>query len=184
MTDLPEDVVDEAERLTRLTRGAIDDAEADAYRAERADLLAEHGYACRVREDDRGDTLVCYPRDWLDDGEVRVERVDDTDRAVEVALEGPGDPDEWDDVHEHNLAVAAEVRREHGPVHGANADAFADFMSNHYAKRVEAATAAELREFREEYLPRNAWPSDAQRDRVARSLQLVFEAVGAEPPQG
>jgi hypothetical protein len=182
MTELPDDVTAEAERLTRLAREAIDDAEAAAYRDRRADLLAEHGYTCRVREDDDGETLVCYPEEWVEDGVVDVAGIEDTSRAAEMSLSGPGDPDEWDEVNEHNLAVAAEVRREHGPVHGANADAFADFMSNHYAKPMESASAAEVREFLAEYYPRNAWPSDEQRGCVEQSLGYAFEIAGVEPP--
>ena len=70
-------------------------------------------------------------------------------------------------------AVAERV----GAVHAANARAFADFMGNHYARRVETATAAELREFLTEYYPRNAWPSDEQRDAVERSLEHVFSVT-------
>ena len=75
----------------------------------------------------------------------------------------------------HNRAIAERVREEHGDPHGANAHAFADFMGNHYAKRVEAASPAEREEFLEEYFRRNAWPTEAQRDAVQRSLRLVEE---------
>ena len=73
----------------------------------------------------------------------------------------------------------ARVREEHGDPHGANAHAFADFMGNHYAKRVEAATPAEREEFLEEYFRRNAWPTEAQRDAVERSLRLVEEIAAS-----
>ena len=159
-------------------REAVDDNERVAYREERDGLLAEHGYVPRVREDDPGETLVLYPDEWVEEGVVRIDRIEDTGRAVERSLSGVGS-DDWEAVEAHNRAVAEQVRAEHGEVHGANAHAFADFMSNHYAKRVEAATSDEREEFREEYLPRNAWPTGAQREAVERSLRLV-EKVAVE----
>jgi hypothetical protein len=183
MTDLPDDAVAEAERLTRLARRAVDDNERAAYRDRREEILDEHGYVARVREDDPGETLVLYPDDWIDaDGTVRTDRIEELDRAVEVSLSGPGNPDEWDATDAHNRGIAAAVREDHGDVHGNNAQAFADFMSNHYAKPIEAATAGEVEEFLEEYFPRNAWPSDAQRSVVEASLDHVFEKTGAETP--
>ena len=180
MTDEEEldDVAARAQMLTRRMREAVDDEERAAYREERAGLLAEHGYVSRVREDDTGETLVLYPEEWVDDGVVQVDRIEDTDRAVERSLSGVGSAD-WETVEAHNRAVAERVRAEHGEVHGGNAHAFADFMSNHYAKRVETATPEEREEFREEYLPRNAWPTEAQREAVERSLRLV-EKVAVE----
>lgn len=182
MADLPADAVEDAERLTRLAREAIDDAEAAAYRARRDDLLAEHGYACRVREEERGETLVCYPADWLVDGVVDFDRVEDVSDAVEVSLSGPGDAEDWATVEAHNRALVDAVRDAHGDVHGDNAAALADFMGNHYARRIEDATGREVEEFRTEYFPRNAWPTDAQRAALAESIRLVFEAAGEEPP--
>ena len=179
MTDeeeLLDDVTARARTLTRRMREAIDDEERAAYREERAGLLAEHDYVSRVREDDTGETLVLYPEEWVDDGVVRVDRIEDTDRAIERSLSGVGSAD-WETVEAHNRAVAERVRAEHGEVHGGNAHAFADFMSNHYAKRVETATPEEREEFREEYLPRNAWPTEAQREAVERSLRLVEKAA-------
>lgn len=178
MPEPPESVVEEAERLTRLALDASDDGEADAYRERRDGLLAECGYAARERDDGEGEvTLVCYPADWLDEsGTIRVERVDPA-AAVEVSLSGPGDPEEWADVDEHNRAVARRVHAEHGGVHGATATALAAFASDHYAKPVEALTEGELAEFREEYFVRNAWPSDEQRERVAESLRYARDAA-------
>ncbi|MFT4923432.1 MAG: hypothetical protein ACI8XM_002658, partial [Haloarculaceae archaeon] len=92
--DLPDEVTDEAERLTRLAREAIDDNEAAAYRESRDDLVEEYGFTARVREDDR-DTLVLYPSEWVVDGVVHPDRVEDVDRGVERPLEGPGEPEEW-----------------------------------------------------------------------------------------
>ena len=181
MADLPADAIEEAERLTRLAREATDPDEQDAYEASRADLLAEHGYAARIRGEDL--TLVLHPEEWLADGVVRTERIEDLDRAVEVSLGGPGDPHEWDAVEEHNADLVAAVAEEHGEVHAANARSFADFMGNHYARRVDTATAADIEEFLAEYFPRNAWPSDEQAAAVERSLELLFRAAGEELPE-
>ncbi|WP_327051491.1 DUF7108 family protein [Halomicrococcus gelatinilyticus] len=181
MADLPDDTVEEAERLTRLARNATDDDEREAYLAERESLLDPHDFTARVRSEDTRDVLVLHPGEWTEDGTIRVERVDDTDRAAEIPLDGPGDPDDWDEVDEHNRAVAAAVGDAHGDVHGANAAAFADFMSNHYARPVESATDAEVQEFLTEYFPRNAWPTDEQKAVVDESVELVFESAGATP---
>ena len=177
---LPEAVADEAERLTRLAREAVDDEEAAAYRADRAARLDEHDFTARVRESD--DTLVLHPEEWLEDDVVRVDRIEDTGRAVERSLSGPGDPDDWHAVEAHNAEVVERVGEEHGEPHRANARAFADFMGNHYAKHVDDATADEVAEFLEEYFPRNAWPSEEQWDAVEASIRLVFEPVDDHPP--
>lgn len=192
--DVPVDVVAEAERLTRLARdadrhddgtGALGETpdgpdEAAAYRARRDDLLAAHGYACRVREDDG--TLVLHPAEWVEDGEIRVDRIDDTDRAVEVSLSGTGTDEEWADVESHNASLVSAVEERHGPAHAANARALADFMGNHYAKEIERATGEELAEFLAEYYPRNAWPSARERELVEKSVALVFEVAGVPVP--
>ena len=176
--ELPEETVERAERLTRLARDAVDGAEAAAYREERADLLADRDFTARVRADDAGETLVLHPEEWVEDGTIRTERIEDTGRAVEVSLSGPGDPGEWDAVDEHNREVAARVREAHGDVHGDNAEAFADFMGNHYARPVESATSDEIEEFLSEYFPRNAWPSEKQRAVVDDSIEFVLETGG------
>jgi hypothetical protein len=179
MPDLPAEVRDEAERLTRLARRATDDAERAAYERDRDARLAEHGFTARVREED--DTLVLHPAEWVEDGDARPDRIDDTDRAVEIPLSGAGDPEEWEAVEEHNAAVVESVA-DRGEVHAANARAFADFMGNHYARRVETAGGTEIEEFLAEYYPRNAWPTDDQRAVVEQSLAYVFEEAGREPP--
>ncbi|CQH48411.1 uncharacterized protein HHUB_1413 [Halobacterium hubeiense] len=178
MTDLPDDVVDEAERLTRLTRDAVDDAAAEAYRERRDALLADHGFVPRVRE--RDDTLVCYPGDWLDDdGRVQLDDVEDTDRAAEVSLSGPGEQGDYEAAAARNEELVERVRERHGDVHGDNAAAFAEFMNNYYARPMDAADDREREEFLDEYFPRNAWPTDEQRERVEASLDLISE-VAAE----
>jgi len=179
---LPADVVDEAERLTRLAREAVDADEADAYRADRDDTLADHDFVARVREDDAGETLVCHPAEWVADGTVQPDRIEDTDRAVEVSLSGAGDPDEWAAVDDHNRELAAAVRDAHGDAHGEVADALADFASNHYAKPIEALTPAELREFQGEYVTRNAWLDDDAVGRLEESVGYAFDAAEERVP--
>lgn len=179
-TELPEAAAEEAERLTRLAREAIETAEREAYLEEREQLLAEYGFTARIREED--DTLVLHPEEWVEDGTIYPSRIDDTDRAVEISLSGPGDPEEWDDIEEHNAAIVDQVRDQYGPVHAANARAFADFMGNHYARQVETADAPEVREFLTEYYPRNAWPSDEQKEVVDESIERLFEVAGEDAP--
>jgi hypothetical protein len=180
MTDLPTDVRDGAERLTRLARRASDEAEAAAYERDRDERLAEHGFVARVREAD--DTLVLHPAAWLEDGTVRIDRIEDTDRAVELPLSGSGEPDEWETVATHNADVVDAVEAAAGPIHAANARAFAEFMGNHHARRVEAATAAEIKGFLNEYYPRNVWPSDREREVVEQSLAHVFAVTATDAP--
>ncbi|MES3517627.1 MAG: rnhA operon protein [Natronomonas sp.] len=168
---LPNPVLERVERLTHSARNADDDRAAD-HRAERERLLAAHGYTARIRNEDTRDVLVCHPEEWLEDGLVRPERIDDTDRAVEIPLSGPGDA-EWDEIESHNRGIADAIEAEHGPVHGANAHAFADFAGNHYLKPMETTTDAEREEFRREYFPRNAWPSEKQRRLLSRTLELI-----------
>lgn len=178
--DLPDRVVEEVERLTRLARAATDEAEADAYLADRDERLDAHGFVARVREAD--DTLVLHPAEWVADGTARVDRITDTARAVERPLSGAGDPDDWTAVEEHNAALVARVADEYDAVHAANARAFADFMGNHYARRVEDASADEVSEFLSEYYPRNAWPSKEQREAVESSLRYLFACADAPFP--
>ncbi|ESS09910.1 MAG: hypothetical protein A07HN63_00346 [uncultured archaeon A07HN63] len=176
---LPEPVVDEAERLTRLARETAGD-EAATYREARADTLDGHGYTARVRDED--ETLVLYPDAWLDGDTVRMERVDDTDRAVEVPLSAATGEGTWTDIEAHNADIVDRVADAYGKPHAANARAFADFMGNHYLMRMDAATADHCREFLEEYFPRNAWASAAQQDAVDTSLEYVFAVAEADYP--
>ena len=172
---LPDGVVDEAERLTRLAREAIDEDEAAAYREARAALLADHDYTARIREED--DTLVVHPAEWMEDGTVYPERIDDLDRGIERSLSGAGDPDDWEAVREHNEAIVETVETEYNSTHAANAEALAEFMNNHYAKPIEQATEAELTEFLEEYYPRNVWPTDDQKAVVEESVAVVEDVI-------
>jgi hypothetical protein len=183
--DIPADAVDEAERLTRLARAAErrdDDAaaeEAGVYRERREELVADHSYETRIRDED--DTLVLYPEEWLEDGVVQLERVENTDRGVEVTLSGPGDPERWQEVADHNDDLVDEVAVE-APKHEANARALATFASNHYAKPAEKLTAEEVQVFLDDYYPRNAWPSEADASLIEESVRNLFVAAGAEPP--
>lgn len=200
--DIPVGVVAEVERLTRLARNAAErtegtdtpvttptgetaesiDApgEAALYIERRDELLAAHDYTSRLRESD--DTLVLYPVEWIEDGTVQFDRIDDTDRAVECSLSGPGDEDAWADVEAHNASIVAEVRERFGEEHAVNARAFADFMGNHYAKELERATGGEIREFLTEYYPRNTWPSETASSLVEESVKKTFEVTDAESP--
>lgn len=178
--ELPARVVEEAERLTRRAREAVDDAErAGALRA-RDRLLTGHGFTARIRSDDR-EVLVLYPTEWVTDGTVRPERIDDLDRGVERPLSGAGEND-WASVDAHNRDLARDVERLHGEAHGANAQALADFAGNHYGKRIERLTGPELKLFLEEYYPRNVWPSDDQKAVVEESVRYVFEQAGESVP--
>jgi hypothetical protein len=175
--DLPQDVTETALTLTRRARQARDDDAAADHRRRRDELLADHGYEARIREDDDREVLVLYPAEWLEDGTVRTERIDDVDRGVELPLSGPADPDDWDAVDAHNRQAVERVRERHGEAHAANAAAFADFLGNHYAKRLERSLPGERAEFLEEYYPRNAWPTDDQAAVVGDSVELAVEAA-------
>ena len=175
---LPESVVEDAERLTRLAREATDPDEAEAYRAERDASLADHGYAARVREDDDGAVLVCYPDEWLADGTVRIDAIEDVDRGIERRLSGPASGEDWGRIDAHNRAVVRAVAERHGEPHASTTRALADFASNHYAKAIEDLTDGECREFRTEYFRRNAWPSDDQVSRVGESVRIARDVAG------
>ncbi|GGJ09536.1 hypothetical protein GCM10008995_19250 [Halobellus salinus] len=173
--EIPDDVVSEAERLTRLAANAAVEAEAEVYRDRRAEVAGDYDFVPRVREAD--DTLVLYPEEWVDDGVVQFDRIEDTDRAVEVSLSGPDHSAEWEAVEADNEAIVTAVAEEHGPTHAANVRAFADFMGNHYLKRVGDATETEKEAFLTEYYPRNAWPSAEQRAVVEDSVELATDAA-------
>ncbi|SNR59216.1 DUF7108 domain-containing protein [Halorubrum vacuolatum] len=212
---LPDEAVEEAERLTRLAREATDPAAARSYRDRRDALVEEYDYTPRLREED--DTLVLYPSEWVEGGTVQLDRVEDTDRAVEVSLSGPGDADRYREVAAYNDAIAAVVAAavaeavdgdrslaegagedagslapveslaDLDPIanadpavaraHAENARRFATFMSSHYVRPVDEATPATRAEFREEYLPRNGWPTETQLEVVEESLALIADVT-------
>jgi len=171
---LPTEVIDEAESLTRRARRAVDDNEAAAYRERRDEMLAEHGYRARIRDDEHP-VLVLYPDEWVEDGVAQIGEIENLDRGVERPLAGPGEAEQWDELAADNRAIAEAVAEDHGDVHGETAHALADFMNNHYAKPIADATEAELAEFRSEYFPRNAWPSEKQKAVVDESVRLTVE---------
>jgi hypothetical protein len=179
--ELPDDVVERAVALTRRARSTVDDNERRAYLTDRDGLLAEHGFTARVRDEDRA-VLVMYPEEWVEEGTVHPERVENIDRGVERPLEGVGEPDDWETVDTHNRGLADAVADEHGPDHGANASALAEYMSNHYSKPIESATREEVELFLEEYYLRNVWPTDDQKAVVRESVRLVFEQAGEPAP--
>jgi hypothetical protein len=176
---IPEEVQREAERLTRRAREAVDEREAGAYRTDRDERLAEYGYTARVREEERA-VLVLYPTEWVEDGTVHPDRIDDIDRGVEIPLEGPGEDADWEVVAAHNREVAEAVAEEHGPVHGANAAALAEFCNNHYAKPLDQLTEGEREEFLRDYYPRNVWPTEEQKAVVEESVALTVEGALTE----
>ncbi|MFP9192699.1 DUF7108 family protein [Natronosalvus vescus] len=183
--ELPARIIEEAERLRRLERNAIDEGEQVAYADRREAMLEEYGFTDHVRLDDANEVLVLHPVEWHDpeEGVIRTDRIEDLSRAIEIPLEGSGDPDDWDTVDEQNRALAAAVREEHGDVHGDTADALADFMGNHYAKPIPSASTAELEEFCTEYFVRNAWPSSEQRACLDDSLERIFETAEKPVPE-
>lgn len=180
--DLPSRVVDEAERLTRLERSAVDENERGAYERRRDELLSGHEFTARIRDDEGDDVLVLYPESWHEDGVIRTDRIEDIDRAVEIRLEGAGDPDDWDAIDARNRDLVETVREAHGDVHGDNASSLADFASNHYAKPIESLTSEEVLEFRTEYFVRNAWPDEKQQNVIEESIELLFEAADQPVP--
>ena len=181
--EVPPDVIEEVERLTRLAREAVDENEAAAYRAERDDLVSAHDFEARVRDDESRDTLVLYPAEWIDeDGLVRRERIEDVDRGIERPLDGPGAGDDWAEIEAYNSEIVERVDDEYGDPHAANARAFADFMGNHYARPLDDATDDEIVEFLDEYYPRNVWPSDEQRAVVTESVELALELAESTGP--
>lgn len=172
--ELPPEIIKRAESLTRQARNAVDENERDAYLRERRRVLSEYGFRARLRDDETGDVLVCYPVEWVDDGTIQPDRVEDISRGVERQLSGVGD-DSWEAVNSHNQTIVTEIEREHGPTHAANARALAEFAGNHYKKRIAALSESEIELFLTEYYPRNVWPTDNQKAVVEESVQLVLE---------
>jgi hypothetical protein len=178
----PEAVVDEAARLTSLAREAVDEAEAVAYREDRAATLAEYDYVARVRQDDTGDVLVVHPAEWVEDGTIHPERIGDIDRGIERRLTGSGEGDDWEAIEAENRTLVEEVRTVHGEDHAANVAVLADFAGNHYAKPITSLTREELRTFLDDYYRRNAWPTDEQRALVEKSVVLSFQVADERCP--
>jgi hypothetical protein len=168
---LPEEIQERATTLTRHARRTGDPAATERYREEREALLAEHDYTARVRESDA--TLVLHPEEWIEDGTVRPDRIECTGDAVEIPLDGPDD--DWAVVDRHNRRVADRVDAEYGAAHAATASALADYAGNHHESRIDHLTDAQLDRFLKEYFPRNAWPSDEQREVLEESVAVALE---------
>lgn len=185
----PETVIREALRLTRLARRAPETTDetstgaeetlssAASYRQAREELLEPYGFTARTRTDADSVTLVCYPDEWVSAGTVDLAAVEDTDRAIERQIEGTGTDDEWDAVADHNTQIAEQVAKRYGSPHAETAAAFGTFMANHRVRRIETATAADIREFVTDYFPRNCWPSSDQRSVVNQSVRLSLETA-------
>lgn len=179
MAELPDAVIERAEHLTRRARELRDGEAASEARAERDTVLAEYGYRARVREDEDRAVLVCHPQEWLEDGTAALDSIEDTDRAIERPLSGPTGAD-WEQVLTDNDAVVEQVRAEHGEDHASNARALAEYAQNHHATTIDRLTDDQLAHFREEYYPRNVWPTEAQATLLADSLEKVKRIV--KPP--
>ncbi|MFB6198554.1 MAG: rnhA operon protein, partial [Halobacteriaceae archaeon] len=171
--DIPPEDVDKIVRLTKLSLRATDPDEAEAYREHRDSIAEDHEYLVRLRD---GDTVICHPEEWLDDeGKIKMNAIDDTDRAIEREFDTGRADESWERIDSHNKDIARRVFEEYGATHGENAKAFADYMSNHVAKRVEDASSTEIDVFLRDYYPRNAWPSDEQRTLVVKSIRHMLE---------
>lgn len=180
---LPPELRDTVRRLTRAARRADDPEDATAYRKRRDRLLDEREFTARIREEPTGDTLVCYPQEWIVDGTVETDAIDDPDRAVELRLSGVGDPDDWERVAASNERIAQTVGDRYGSVHGETAAALAAFASNHYAKPIEALTETELDEFRSDYFVRNSWPTAEQQAALEESIRHARQVATEAPTQ-
>lgn len=176
---LPQSIQSLARQFARQEHGATP-TEAATLRARREALLEEYGFHSRIREDERGSVLVCYPSEWIDDGTVVRSAIDDIDRAVEIPLFGGPDQASWTELAEANTRLATRVREEHGDIHGENAEAFVEFMNNHRSRPVSTAEEDDIREFLAEYYPRNAWPSDEEKAVVEESIELLLAVARSE----
>lgn len=173
MSEIPEGVLDDVVSLSQKAIQAVDQQEISAYQQRRDDLLAPFGYTCRIRTDNDGEVLVCYPKEWLDGDTINIDKMDDLTQAIERPIFDSPSERNFSEIEQHNRAIASGIAKDHGPIHGTTASAFADFMSNHYKQRIEEATVTEFEEFRTEYFPRNAWPSDVQKRVLDETIQLL-----------
>lgn len=154
----------------RLTREALAGDEEAAR--EREELVRRHGFRARYREDDR--VLVLYPEDWLEDGEVVLDEVEEVERAMEVDLEGEI---EWSEARRKNEEVLGEFEDRFGDSHAFNARAFMEYLENHYSTSIHEASDRLVEEFLSEYYPRNVWPPEEAEDCVEESVELLLETA-------
>ena len=177
--ELDEQTATRLRELTNTLREAPDRTE--SITARRDQILDRLGACSRVREDPDGAVLVIYPASWIDaDGTVDPAYISDPDRAVELPLETATREDDWESIHDHNLALASAVRRRRGPVHGATAEAFATYLSNHHLLRIEEASTTVLQTFTDEYFIRNAWPDQEQLALLDRSMEFICDEANRE----
>lgn len=174
--DFDPDLVERIAELTRQVRRA-DGPEADRIERIREGFLDVMDAHVHVREDDTGTVLVVYPADWRAGDTVEPDHIDDPTRAVEVPLEGVAGDDAWSAVMDYNTTIVDQVTERHGPVHGANAEALATYLGNHHLRRIDEVTEEELRDFLDEYYPRNVWPTDEEAAVVRQSVRLTREAA-------
>ena len=174
---LPEVVCERVLKLTRRARRARSESDRQAALATRDRLLEEHGYYARLREDDAGPVLVCYPQAWREGGTVDPDAIESLDAAVELPLTGSDTDASWEIVESINREIADHVAETYGPVHGATAAAFARYLSSHHSMEITDATVAQIEEFRAEFFPRNAWPEPEQWAVINRSLKLMLRCA-------
>lgn len=173
MSEIPEKVLDEVVSLSQKAIQAVDQQEISAYQQRREELLASYDYTCRIRTDNDGEVLVCYPKEWMAGDTINIDEMDDLSQAIERPVFDSPSEGSFSEIEQHNRTIASGIAEAHGPIHGATASAFADFMSNHYTQRIEDATVTEFEEFRTEYFPRNAWPSDMQKCVLDETIRLL-----------
>lgn len=157
------------ERAVEFTRHGLRTGDEEVL--ERRDrLVRSHGHRARLRLDDM--VLVLYPEEWVEDGEVRFEEVEDVDRALEVELEPEK---EWGEAHSENKELLSEFGERVEDHHVYNARVFTEFLENHYSISVMDARQEHVNEFLEEFYPRNAWPSRQARVCVDESVEMFLE---------
>ncbi len=164
--------------MTRLAREVVDDAEADAYRTERDEILAEYDYTARIRNDETGDVLVCHPVEWVDDGVIRPERVDDIDRGVEIRLSAPatrtsGQRSRWNRAVVDAVTVA-QVRH----TRTRSCSLIQGITTRNRSRRRRRRNSGVSRRL----CPRNAWPTAEQRSVLDQSIRLTVEEAGGRAP--
>lgn len=174
---IPEDIVDKSISLTLRSRNITDENTSEELLKKRDNMLKRYDYTARVREED--DTLVLYPSNWLnkEGGKINLREIEDTGNAVEVSLSGPNKDANWEDIEKANSRIVSKVRDEYTDAYAANIRAFADFMGNYYLKKVTEATQEEKTEFKEEYYPRNVWPTEEQLSSLEDSIDIL-ESIG------
>lgn len=139
---------------------------------KRDNILEEYNYVARVRQED--DTLVLYPKGWLDEeGKVDLSIIEDTNRAIERSLGGVDKNADWDEIEKQNSKIVSQIHEDYSEEHAKNVRAFADFMGNYYLKKITEATEDEKKQFKNEYYVRNVWSGSEQESILEESLELL-----------